>query len=129
MSVFHSVPDGCFGLRVESANFDDSYRGVGGLQFVFENGATLVLSDRGPDCCNSVYMTCSDDLSQIVGDRMVGVTIEDAPDISGGEDAYHEVQFLHVRFASGAVVVCETHNEHNGYYGGFSLVVEYEGGS
>jgi hypothetical protein len=35
----------------------------------------------------------------------------------------HEVQFLRVSTDAGTIV-CETHNEHNGYYGGFNVCVE-----
>ena len=44
--------------------------------------------------------------------------LDNPPAAEYGDD--HEVAFLGIYTTKG-VIVCQTHNEHNGYYGGFSL--------
>lgn len=56
-----------------------------------------------------------------VGARWLGVEERDGPDMEGGE--VHETKFIIVRTSKGEFTVVN-HNEHNGYYGGFSLSVE-----
>jgi hypothetical protein len=79
----------------------------------------LTLSDGLPSCCEHRYMVCDDKLENFVGGTFLGATIEDAPDVESA-GGYHEVQFLHVKTSKGSFTV-SNHNEHNGYYGGFSL--------
>ena len=44
--------------------------------------------------------------------------------VSDVEEEYetHEVQFLEIKTSKG-IFTMSTHNEHNGYYGGFAIVV------
>lgn len=88
------------------------------LRFALADGQTLVLSDEGQDCCEHRYMTCDDDLSGFYGATLLEVEVRDAPSIDDGD--VHEVQFLVVKTSKGDITA-ETHNEHNGYYGGFSV--------
>jgi hypothetical protein len=87
------------------------------LVIEMQDGHRLRITDEGQSCCESRYMTCDDDLATYVGATLVDITVESGPDLPGyGED--HEQRFLRVSTDLGTVVVC-THNEHNGYYGGF----------
>ena len=94
--------------------------GSGELRFVFEDGVRLALYDGGQSCCESRYMTTDDDLSVHIGGKLKAVEIRAAPNVPSEED--HEVQFLVVKSTKGHSTV-ETHNEHNGYYGGFAIRV------
>lgn len=87
------------------------------LRIEMEDGRTLTLEDAGQSCCEHRFMTCDDDLTGFGGATLVSVETRDAPDM---EDGYgeHEVQFLVVTTSKGTVTAA-THNEHNGYYGGF----------
>lgn len=86
---------------------------------------TLLLRDSGQSCCEFRYMTCDDDLPTFAGSKIVGVELRDAPSIEdGGYGGDHDVQFLVVR-TTGGEIVCSTHNEHNGYYGGFNVVADF----
>lgn len=87
------------------------------LHFVFDNGFKMKFSDEGQSCCESRYMRTDDDLTQFVGAKLVAAEVRQAPDI---EDEYgtHEVAFLVVNTDRGNITT-STHNEHNGYYGGF----------
>lgn len=105
------------GRRIGTARVFES----AGLTLTFEDGSVLNFRDLGQDCCERRYMTCGDDLQSFSGAKFVGLEVLDAPDVDDGGEV-HEVQFLHVRTDAGTLV-CETHNEHNGYYGGFSVVV------
>ena len=92
---------------------------VDGLLFTFSDGTQMMISDEGQSCCEYRYMTTDDDLSYYVGATLLDTEILDAPDIEA-EYGDHEVQFLRVATSRG-VFTMETHNEHNGYYGGFAI--------
>jgi len=90
-----------------------------GLRLWFDDGTGLAIDDDGQSCCESRYMTTDDDLSAFVGATLTSAEVREAP---GVEDKYgeHETQFLVVTTSLGAFTCC-THNEHNGYYGGFAV--------
>lgn len=90
------------------------------LHLRFVDGTGLDVSDEGQSCCEHRYMTKdgSDDLSYYVGAELLSLEVRDAPDIEGCEA--HECQFLDVKTSKG-VFTLTSHNEHNGYYGGFSV--------
>ena len=90
------------------------------LVFRFDDGSGIRIYDDGQSCCENRYMTTDDDLQAFVGAQFVEAAVQSAanqPD-KWGE---HEVGFLIITTSLGAFTV-ETHNEHNGYYGGFWLV-------
>lgn len=91
------------------------------LRLAFTDGAVLRIYDDGQSCCESRYMRTDDDLPTFAGATLRGVDVRDATDITH-EDDYesHEVAFLVVH-TDGGDIVCSTHNEHNGYYGGFAM--------
>jgi hypothetical protein len=69
-------------------------------------------------------MRTDDTLTDYAGAELLDVALEDAPSLpAGGEE--HEVQFLRVKTSKGTFVM-SSHNEHNGYYGGFWIVVVKE---
>ena len=104
------------GKRIESARMANE-----SLVLVFDDGTAIRFLDEGGQCCEVRYMTCDDNLRDFTGDRLLGWEVLDAPERDGSGDV-HEVQFLHVR-TSGGTITCETHNEHNGFYGGFEVRV------
>lgn len=87
--------------------------------FVMDDGTSIALFDDGQSCCENRYMTTNDDLTGFVGSTLLSAETRYAPNV---EDEYgeHEVQFLLVTTSIG-VITLETHNEHNGYYGGFAV--------
>jgi hypothetical protein len=92
----------------------------------FDDGSAIFISDEGQSCCERRYITCDDDLSGHEGGQLVSINTDasgSGPDV--GEDDYgcHEVQFVAVQTTKGCFTLC-THNEHNGYYGGFGLKVK-----
>jgi hypothetical protein len=89
------------------------------LVLKFTDRTGLVLWDNGQTCCESRYMVCDDNLVEFENATFLGVEVQDGESLpNGGED--HEVQFLRIKTSLGDIV-CSNHNEHNGYYGGFSI--------
>lgn len=108
------------GQVINSAYIDEEIGEDGALVITFQNGAVLHIRDTARSCCESRYMTCEDDLTQFKGATLKDIIVEDGPTKeTWGEP--HEIQFLRVHTSNGVFTV-ETHNEHNGYYGGFWLV-------
>ena len=85
----------------------------------------LTLSDCGQNCCETRYMSTDDDVRSLIGQRFVCWEVKDG-DYSGPADEYmqHDVQFLEIQ-TEGGFVTLVNHNEHNGYYGGFSIKEEW----
>ena len=90
------------------------------IRISFNDGTKIKLADEGQSCCESRYMRTDDDLSQFVGAKLNSGELRQAPDV---EDEYgsHEVQFL-VLITDRGNITFSSHNEHNGYYGGFWIV-------
>jgi hypothetical protein len=114
------------GLKITSIHEGDE-----GYIIRFDDGSRLCIWDGGQSCCESRYMTCDDDLSGHEGGQLVAIDTDapgSQPDRPEPEDDWsssdcHETQFVSVQTTKGSFTLC-THNEHNGYYGGFSLKVK-----
>ena len=89
------------------------------LHFVFDDGYKMRLSDEGQSCCEHRYMRTDDNLDDFLGATLVDAEVKDGPEIES-EWEIHDTQFLVVTTSKG-VFTMTTHNEHNGYYGGFSI--------
>ena len=87
------------------------------LFITFVDGYKIKLSDEGQTCCESRYMYSDDGLSWFIGSKLTDAEVKEAPNIED-EWGAHEVAFLVVTTSKGAFTI-ETHNKHNGYYGGF----------
>ena len=66
-------------------------------------------------------MRTDDTLADYVGATLVDCELRDAPTTEVEHGDTHEVQFLAVKTSAGELVL-SSHNEHNGYYGGFAMV-------
>jgi len=114
-------PEKCVGKEISSLVISDSL-----MRIRFTDGYFLDLWDGGQSCCESRYMSTDDNLDDFVGATFSGARIEDAE--SEGDESYgeHEVQFLLIDTSKGTFTIAN-HNEHNGYYGGFSLTCKMGG--
>lgn len=101
------------------------YTTVDTLQITFEDGTTLVIWDDGQSCCESRYMMTDANLDSFVGAVLVDAEVADSPTDTGEYGDVHEQQFLNIKTDKG-VLDCVTHNEHNGYYGGFWIQAKLE---
>jgi hypothetical protein len=93
------------------------------LRFDFEDGPSVTMVDEH-SCCEHRYMTTDDNLEEMSGAILRDVTCAQGPDVVVEGD-FHESAFLRIQTSKGEFVIC-THNEHNGYYGGFNLSVKSE---
>jgi hypothetical protein len=113
--------DAAKGKTISAITVDPEYNhGDGGLVIDFADGTGIVLFDDGRSCCEERYVHTDDDLTGYVGALFNGCEIREAPNVQDDDEGVHEVQFLIVHTSLGDITV-ETHNEHNGYYGGFYL--------
>ena len=98
------------------------------LKIWFTDNTGIKMFDDGQSCCETRFMCCDDDLAPFIGGTLIGAEIADGPDlIADGPDLFdgceeHNQQFLKVTTSKGVFTVVN-HNEHNGYYGGFDIVV------
>lgn len=99
-------------------------RRMDGLALRFTDGTGIRFADEGQSCCEHRYMRTDDDLSYHVGAKLVDAELVDAPGIQTEDDygEVHEVQFLNIVTDRGRFQIA-SHNEHNGYYGGFWIQV------
>lgn len=96
--------------------------GESALRIEFTDATAVTLSDAGQACCEHRHMSTDDDTAHFIGAQFTGAELKDAPE-STSDFGVHECQFLEIQTSRGVFTVVN-HNEHNGYYGGFSIVVE-----
>jgi hypothetical protein len=102
------------------------YRSVGecekeALNITFDDGVTIRLTDEGQSCCEHRFMTCDDDLSKLVGGHLRKIEVRELKEETV-EYGDHEQAFVEIATDECFITVV-THNEHNGYYGGFGLSI------
>lgn len=112
---------GAIGKRITALKLGDD----DALHFEFADGSRMKLSDEGQSCCEARYMQTDDDLESFVGAVLLGAETKDAPDVEDELGGAHEVQFLEVKTDRGSFTMA-SHNEHNGYYGGFCVLASVE---
>lgn len=96
----------------------------------FADHSTLTMKDTAQNCCEARWITCDDDLQSFTGDKFLGWETAYAPSDRGpiesaDSDDRHDIMFLRIK-TSGGIIVCETHNRHNGYYGGFNVEAKFD---
>ena len=92
------------------------------LNLHFEDGSSVQIWDDGQSCCENRYMVTDDDLGYFHDCIFTDIELKNAPSIPD-EYGEHEVQFLDIKTSLGSFQMA-THNEHNGYYGGFWIVAK-----
>lgn len=100
------------------------------LTITFTDETVLRAFDNGQSCCEHRYMVTDDDLTKLAGSTFTGFELREAPSevIDDGYGEEHEVQFLLLNTSTGPVTFA-SHNEHNGYYGGFAIVLTNDAGA
>ena len=91
------------------------------LLFVFDDNTTLTIFDDGQSCCEHRYMHTDDKLDDFIGATFQGAEVRDGPTEGIEYEPMKESQFLIITTSKGQFTVVN-YNEHNGYYGGFSIV-------
>jgi len=88
----------------------------------FDDGVKIKITDEGQSCCENRYMTCDDKPSDLDGKILTAIRVKEVKDEDKDYEC-HEICFLEVQ-AEEVFVTFATHNEHNGYYGGFGLNIK-----
>lgn len=110
-----------YGQKIVSAALKDDR-----LCLALSNGKKIQLWDNAHSCCENRYITCDDDLSKIVGGVLSRIEVKEGKDEEGEYGDSHETLFVEVGTDQCFITIC-THNEHNGYYGGFGLTITEDG--
>lgn len=92
------------------------------------SGRKFEIADNGQSCCESRYMRTDDNLQDYIGATFLGHELRDIDIPKDSPDEYtenaggdcHEILFFVFKTDRGNITF-SIHNEHNGYYGGFSL--------
>lgn len=95
------------------------------MELSFADGTVIHIWDGGQSCCEQRYITCEDELNSLVGGKLVAIEAKPGPDTEDEYGGCHEQVFVDIRTDKGFVTFT-THNEHNGYYGGFGLTITEE---
>lgn len=90
------------------------------LFFIFSNSA-MVMFDDLQICCEERYMHTDDDLSYYIGACFLDAEVREGP-IEEKEYTDKMSKFLIITTSKGQLTVVN-YNEHNGYYGGFDIVI------
>jgi len=99
------------------------------IEITFEDNSKLRIYDNGQSCCESRYITTDDTLGEFVGARLLNIETKEAPTpVNDNSYDRHDVEFLEL-VSDKRPLTFTTHVEHNGYYGGFSIVLQYIDGT
>ena len=111
-----------YGRKIVGARMDPEWGDAGCLLLGFDDGVTVRIWDGGQSCCEHRYMTTDDDVQSLVGGELREVSVREGPEIATEYDE-HETATLVIQTDQIAATFV-THNEHNGYYGGFGLSLD-----
>lgn len=94
------------------------------LRLILSSGKEIFIHDDMQTCCESRFMKMDDNPVDFVGASILNIELvhvknDDDPD---RDWETHEVAFLKIETDRGTMTV-NTHNVHNGYYGGFNLAI------
>jgi len=95
------------------------------LKVTFDDDSVMTVFDYGQSCCEHRYMRTDDKFEDFIGAKLLSMELKEAPTTTGEYGDEHEVQFLELMTSKGALTMA-SHNEHNGYYGGFAIEIRYE---
>lgn len=109
-------PSEYYGRKITAAELIDNR-----LRLTLDGGKQIEIWDDGQSCCEHRYITTDDDLSSLVGGVLNRIECRDGATVRGEYDE-HEIAFVEVG-TDKAFITLTTHNQHNGYYGGFGLTI------
>lgn len=116
-----------YNKKIANAEFADDE-----LKLIFEDGIKIKISDCAQNCCEYRYMSTDDDVSFLNGKILTGIEEKEASQevynnhVCDEGDLDHncpDIVFLEIQTSEGSITFAN-YNEHNGYYGGFSLQIE-----
>ena len=119
------VADRIIGQRIENVFIDNDERDGGVLTLLLEGRVEVRVWDDGQQCCEMRYMSTDDPLDYFRGASLYSMELR-AGSYEEDEDGYGDVtesQFLLINTSKGTFTVVN-YNAHNGYYGGFDIMVD-----
>lgn len=105
-----------YGRTISHASIGDA------LRLTFSDGTGIIISDEGQSCCENRYISCDDPVQSLVGGKLTKIEVKGGPDYNGPDEC-NEQAFVEIATDKGFITLV-THNEHNGYYGGFAIQVK-----
>lgn len=89
----------------------------------FADNSKISIKDDGQQCCERRYMSTDDKLEYLIGSEFLDISVKKTVrDDIRSEKGELEICFVEVLTNKGGIIL-ETHNDHNGYYSGFDLVI------
>lgn len=111
-------PKDLIGRKITEAKFDGD-----DMYLTFEDGTKIKIYDDGQNCCEKRYTVCDDDVSILNGKILKDIVVKEVTTMDNEDSSdTHEVAFLEIQTTENLISLT-THNEHNGYYGGFDLTI------
>jgi hypothetical protein len=89
----------------------------------FEDSSKLKIWDGGQKCCEVRFMATSDNLKDIIGQKLITIELKSGDTFNANENTKNDIietSFLNV-CTDKDVLEIVTYNHHNGYYGGFHI--------
>ena len=111
-----AVRNPCVGKTITSVSLKDDL-----LKMSFDDNTEMVLWDDTLGCCEVRHTSSDDELTYYVGSKLLGIEIADVRNGQPGSQGQMDILFLNVTTSKG-VFTLQNHNDHNGYYGGFTVV-------
>lgn len=91
----------------------------------FVDGSGVRIFDDGQQCCELRYLHTDDDVSSLVGAKVLDICEKDGTNVDEEGGDVHETTFIEIQTNKGFVLLVN-HNEHNGCYSGFAVAIEEE---
>lgn len=91
------------------------------LNIALMDKTAIKIRDEGQSCCETRYMTTDDDLTCFTEAILQDLEVKDCDPVDRDGET-EEIQFLEITTSKGCFTM-SSHNEHNGYYGGFWLQI------
>jgi hypothetical protein len=107
-----------FNKEIQLVHCDDH-----SLTFNFKDGTKYEFADHAENCCEKRYIHTDDCLNYFKDSKFVNAEVQDGP-TTGDVNNYevNDSQYLIITTTKGQFTIVN-HNDHNGYYSGFDLVV------
>jgi len=117
--MIDAVAESYYGKTITGCEWVD---GDKALRIHFDDVSTIDILDEGDECCEHRYMNSDDNPIDLIGGILCKIEVKDTKITEGEYGDSHEICFVEISTHNEHIVL-RTHNEHNGYYGGFNLCI------
>jgi hypothetical protein len=93
------------------------------IEIRLNNNKIFTVKDNRQMCCEERYITTDDDLSYFTSTTIIDIDLSEVNSSNDDDTGHnHDIKFLRISTDKG-VIVFESHNKHNGAYGGFNICI------